>query len=187
MNKKIVLASQSPRRRELISLLQLPFLVKPSMSDETFDSSLSIEENLKNIASCKTDEVLKEFPNALVIGADTIVVFEDEVLGKPKDEEDAFRILNLLSGNQHEVWTAVSMKSSNLVVEFIVKSVVSFYEMSEKEIRHYIESGEPMDKAGAYNINWLASLYIEKVEGDHYAIMGLPIARVYQEIKNNEW
>lgn len=187
MNKKIVLASQSPRRRELIALLELPFQVVPAMGEEIFDDNLSIEENLIKVAASKTDEVFKMFPDTTVIGGDTIVVFENETLQKPKSEEDAQVMLEKLSGNTHQVWTAVSMKSSKHREDFIVKAKVKFYKMSKEEITKYIASGEPMDKAGSYNIDGYGALFIEEVVGDYFTVMGLPIASVYQKLKLNEW
>lgn len=187
MNKKLVLASQSPRRRELISLLGLPYQVVPALGEEVFKENYSIEDNLIAIAASKTDEVFSQFPDTTVIGGDTIVVFKDEILQKPKDEEDAKAMLEKLSGQTHEVWTAVSMKSSLHQEDFIVKAKVMFYEISEEEINKYIASGEPMDKAGSYNIDGYGALFIKEVTGDYFAVMGLPVARVYQTLKNNTW
>lgn len=187
MNKKLVLASQSPRRRELIALLELPFQVVPAMGEEIFDENLNIEENLIKVAASKTAEVFKMFPETTVIGGDTVVVFNNETLQKPIDEEDAQSMLEKLSGNIHEVWTAVSMKSSQHKEDFIVKATVKFYEMTSEEITKYIASGEPMDKAGAYNIDGYGALFIEEVVGDYFAVMGLPIASVYQKLKSYTW
>lgn len=187
MNKKIILASQSPRRRELISLLGVPFQVYPAMGDEVFDASSSIEENLLKVATSKTEEVYLRFPDATVVGGDTIVVFENEILQKPTDEEDAKLMLEKLSGNTHEVWTAVSMKSSEHQEDFVVKAKVTFYDINEAEIKKYIDSGEPMDKAGSYNIDGYGALFIKEVVGDYFAVMGLPIASVYQKLKSYTW
>ena len=187
MNKKIILASQSPRRRELISLLGVPYQVIPAMGEEIFDENLGIEENLINISKSKTDEVFMQFPEATVVGGDTVVVYKNEVLQKPLDEQDAKAMLEKLSGNTHEVWTAISMKSSKHEENFVVKAQVSFYDINEAEIKKYIDSGEPMDKAGSYNIDGYGALFIKEVVGDYFAVMGLPIASVYQKLKTYTW
>lgn len=187
MNKKLILASQSPRRRELISLLNLPFQVVPAVAKEIFDDHLSIEDNLKNVAINKAEEVLEKYPDATVIGGDTIVVYENEILQKPTDENDAKNMLEKLSGNTHEVWTAVSMRSSEHAEDIIVKSEVTFYDINDDEIKKYIASGEPMDKAGSYDIDGYGALFIKEVIGDYFAVMGLPIASVYQQLKQHKW
>lgn len=187
MNKKLILASQSPRRRELISLLNLPFQVVPSEIEEVFDDSLSIEDNLINIAKTKAEEVFAKYPETTVIGGDTIVVYQNEILQKPIDEADAKNMLRKLSGNTHEVWTAVSMRSSKHAEDMIIKAEVSFYDINDEEINKYIALGEPMDKAGSYNIDGYGALFIKEVKGDYFAVMGLPIASVYQQLKQHKW
>lgn len=187
MNKKLILASQSPRRRELMALLNLPFLVVPAIGDEVFDENLSIEDNLRNVAKSKTEEVFKQHPETTVVGGDTIVVFNNEILQKPKDEADARRMLEAFSGKTHEVWTAISMQSSKHSKNFVSKAKVTFYELNDKEIDDYIKLGECMDKAGSYNIDGYGALFIKEVEGDYFSIMGLPIAKVYQKLKKYNW
>lgn len=187
MNKKIVLASQSPRRRELIALLDLPFQVVSPDTEEIFEAGLSLEEQLKKIAREKAVHVLKTHDDALVISADTIVVYHDEILEKPLHAQDAKDMLKKLSGNTHQVWTAVCMISSKEEETFLVKSDVKFYELDEKEIENYVSTSEPLDKAGGYNIHGYGALFVESVQGDHFAIMGLPIAKVYQFMKNKTW
>ena len=187
MNKKLILASQSPRRRELMALLNLPFLVVPAIGEEVFDEKLGIEDNLKNVATSKANEVFEQYPETTVVGGDTIVVFNNEILQKPKDEEDARLMLEKLSNQTHEVWTAVSMRSSEHSEDFISKAKVTFYELSAQEITDYIHTGEPMDKAGSYNIDGFGALFIKEVQGDYFSVMGLPIAKVYQKLKTEVW
>lgn len=187
INKKLILASQSPRRRELMSLLDIPYQVKPASIDEEFNKDLSIEDNIKQIAYNKSKHRFDKEKDAIVIGADTIVINNDNVLGKPLHKEDAKTMLKELSGASHEVWTAVSIVSENHQEQFINKSEVSFYELDDEEINKYVESGESLDKAGGYNINGKGALFIQSIKGDNHSIMGLPISRVYQELKNNKW
>lgn len=187
MNKKIILASQSPRRRELVALLDLPFQVVSPETDEHFDTSLSLEEQIKQVAKEKAKTVFKDHQDAIVISADTIVVYDNEILQKPLHAEDAKLMLEKLSGKTHEVWTAVSMLSSEEEDTFLTKSSVKFYDLDEKEIKNYVSTSEPLDKAGGYNIHGYGALFVEAVEGDHFAIMGLPISKVYQSLKNKVW
>ena len=187
MNKKIVLASQSPRRRELIALLDLPFQVVSPDTEEKFDEKLPLEAQIKQVAFEKASVVLKEHEDAIVISADTIVVFENQILEKPLHADDAKEMLEKLSGNTHEVWTAVCMKSSQEEELFLIKSKVKFYELDEREIKNYVSTSEPLDKAGGYNIHGYGALFVESVQGDHFAIMGLPISKVYQLLKSKTW
>lgn len=179
----IVLASQSPRRKELLEKCGVSFTCDPADIDETMDTRNNLHNEIQNLAYRKAEEVLKRHPEDLVIGSDTIVVLAQEVLGKPKDEEDAFRMLKELQGNTHEVVTGLCFLSKKRKYTDVSVSKVTFAPMSDTEIKDYIATGECMDKAGAYGIQGFGGKYITKIEGDYYTIMGLPLNLVYEELK----
>lgn len=187
MNKKLVLASQSPRRRELISLLGVPFAVVGPMCDEIYHPELSIDKQIESIAHDKARSVLADHEDNIVIGSDTVVVCDGEILGKPQDENDAKRMLRQLSGKTHAVITGVAILSSNHEEVYSVNTLVTFNEMSDDEIDSYIASREPMDKAGAYAIQGKGSLFIRNIEGDYYSVMGLPVSSIYKRLNENQW
>lgn len=180
--KRVVLASASPRRKELLGLLDIPFEVIGADIDETIDLSKPLAEEIENLSFKKALCVFKENMDAVVIGSDTMVVVDDVRLGKPEDEEDAKRMLRMLSGRSHEVITAVSIITAAGSETFSNRSIVQFYDLSDQEIENYIKTGEPMDKAGAYAVQGRGSKYIKGIIGDFYAIMGLPIGAVYHRI-----
>lgn len=187
---KIVLASQSPRRKKLLSQLGFVFEIIPSKTEEIITSNNPIEI-VSELSMQKATDVAYSVSNALIIGADTIVVLEGSILGKPKDEKDAMSILSKLSSNSHSVFTGVSFvitdsdKNISSTHSFYEETKVTFSSLSEHEIQLYVASGSPMDKAGAYGIqdDW-GSLFVERIEGDYYNVVGFPLNRFYQELKN---
>ncbi|MDE6208890.1 MAG: Maf family protein [Lachnospiraceae bacterium] len=188
--KKIILASASPRRKELLTQIGLEFEVIVSEADENI--SADTPENLvMQLSAIKAGAVYEEHKisadNTLIIGADTVVAMNGQVLGKPKDKEQAKEMLKALSDNKHEVLTGVTIifvKSGNIVKEtFYEKTIVYTYPMTDSEIDEYIESGEPMDKAGSYGIQGIGAKFIKKIDGDYNNVVGLPISRIYQKIK----
>lgn len=187
MKKKCVLASQSPRRRELMTFLNVPFNVIPPNITETFDPTLTIAEQIESIAHEKAFAVYSQHSDRVVIGADTVVIYEGNILGKPKTPENAIEMLRLLSGKTHEVITGVSMISSETQLRFHTSTMVTFYELTDEEILGYVETKDPLDKAGAYSIQGQGGLFVKSIEGDFYSIVGLPIARVHHELVNREW
>lgn len=187
MHKKLVLASQSPRRRELVTFLGIPFSVESPTSNEDLDTALTIEQQIEDLAHRKAKSVFEGSQDNIVLGSDTVVVLDGKVLGKPKDEEDACSMLRSLSGRTHEVITGVALISSNLERVFSVKATVTFFDLSDEEIKNYVATKDPMDKAGSYSIQGHAALFVESIVGDYYTIMGLPISRVYQELKEGKW
>ena len=180
---KLVLASASPRRQELIQLLGLRAEIHPSGIAEDVteaDPSLLVQK----LAFQKAEDVAKQYSkDYLVIGADTVVFFEDRILGKPKSEEDAYRMLSALSGRTHQVYTGVSLHFQGKKMGFYEKTEVQFARLTEREIWDYIESKEPMDKAGAYGIQGRFAPFVKGIAGDYYNVMGLPLARLYQALK----
>ena len=183
MSKSLILASQSPRRKELLERCHVRFTTEVADIDETLDPSVSLEEAMEDLAWRKAEKIFEKHPDSVVIGADTIVVLDQEVLGKPKDEEDAFRMLSELSGNTHQVMTGVCIVSSEKKITFCDSSDVEFYPLTEQQIRDYISTKEPMDKAGAYGIQGEGFFLIRKIDGDFYSIMGFPAARVLRALK----
>ncbi len=180
---KIILASGSPRRKELIETLKIPFSVIVSDIDESIDENANLVDEIEKLSYKKALAVFKDHKDAVVIGADTIVVHNNEVLGKPKTEENAIKMLNKIQGDWHEVITAVSIISVKQSETFSVVSRVHFYPMDDEEIKLYVNSKEPLDKAGAYAIQGEGSRYIKEIKGDYYSIMGLPISELYRRIK----
>lgn len=190
---KIILASASPRRKELLEQLGLTFLVFPAQGEEKQVGDTP-SEIVMNLAKQKAGEIYEKMIEAkvgeqdsLVIGADTVVVKDGKVLGKPKNREDAFAMLKGLSGSTHEVYTGVSLwmreNGKKVQYSFFECTKVTMYPVTDEELNRYIDTGEPMDKAGAYGIQGKAEAFIEKIDGDYNNVVGLPIARIYQELK----
>ncbi|MCI5874528.1 MAG: Maf family protein [Clostridiales bacterium] len=197
---QIILASASPRRKELLEQIGISFDICPAKGEEIITKKIP-HEVVQELASQKAKEVagmvkayeasheeLMTPQDIMVIGADTIVAYENQILGKPKEEEDAFRMLSLLSGNTHSVYTGVSivlLGASGKVGEltFYEKTDVAMRQMDDAEIRRYIATGEPMDKAGAYGIQGKCAIYIDKISGDYNNVVGLPVAAIYRELK----
>lgn len=179
---RIILASGSPRRKEILSKLNLEFEVLPANVEEEAVSSNPII-TARSLSRLKAKAVWLKNKDALVIGADTVVYFRGKVLGKPKNEQEAFSMLRSLSGNWHMVVSSVSFFSyaKKLTIHDVAK--VKFRKLTEKEIWDYIKSGEPMDKAGAYGIQEFGATIVEKIRGNFYTVMGLPIVKVYQVLK----
>ena len=170
----LILASQSPRRRELLGLTGLDFVVRVADIDETMDPALHPFDEVARVSRLKALAVDRE-PEDVVIAADTIVVCEGQVLGKPRDEADAFRMLSLLSGRNHEVMTGMTVLQGDEIVTHTEVTKIRFRNLLPEEIRAYIATGEPMDKAGAYGIQGGAALFCVGMEGDYYNVMGLPV------------
>ena len=179
----IILASASPRRRELLSLITTDFEVVVSEVDETLADGIDPRQAVMQLAERKAQAVAKSHPDRVVIGSDTVVAVDDEILGKPADDADTIRMLKLLSGRKHHVYTGLCIAYQGKTTVFYDGAAVEFSEMSEQEIVDYAASGEPRDKAGAYAIQGLASKFIKGIEGDYYSVVGLPVSRLYQALK----
>lgn len=175
---RLILASASPRRRELLEMLGVEhFEVIPAQGEELPHPELSPAELVRELSRAKAAEVAAaaDDPEAVVIGADTVVAIDNAVLGKPKDPEDARRMLRLLSGRTHEVFTGVTVLRGGQVCTASQRTAVRFRALAEGEIDAYIATGEPLDKAGAYGAQGKASLFVEGIEGDFFNVMGLPV------------
>ncbi len=214
-NVRLVLASASPRRRELLSQIGLEFTVMPSTKEEnakTTEAGALVQELSRQKAvdiweqlsggqgqnpdadqeqiSEETQEPNlngKRQPELLVIGADTVVCCEGKILGKPHDREAAVEMLTALQGRSHEVYTGVTLYHQRETVTFFECTQVEFYPMTEVEISEYIDSKEPMDKAGAYGIQGLGARFVKGIRGDYNNVVGLPVGRLYQELKSHGW
>lgn len=173
----VILASQSPRRKELLGLFHIPFEIRVADIDETMDPSLPASEEVARVSRAKAEAVPCE-QGDVVIAADTIVVCNGQVLGKPFDENDAYRMLRLLSGRDHQVMTGMCVLRNGVATTCTEITDIHFRELSDREIWAYIRTGEPMDKAGSYGIQGGAALFAEKMAGDYYNVMGLPVCRL---------
>ena len=196
MKKKIILGSASPRRRELLAQIGADFEVRVSNKEEIYHSTVP-EEIVKELALMKAENVAEELAeenpagavkSTVVIGADTIVVQDGKILGKPADEADAVRMLTGLQGRRHDVYTGVAVldydeNGEKHVYNYPVGTAVYVNEMTEKEIRAYVETKDPLDKAGAYGIQGRFAAHIDRIEGDYYNVVGLPVSRVYRTLR----
>jgi septum formation protein len=182
--KNIILASQSPRRKELLEKCGVEFTCIPADIDESLEKDISLTKAVKELSYLKAKTILEKHPDSIVIGSDTIVALQGVVLGKPKTKEKAFEMLKRLQGNTHEVITGIVIISNQRKFKDVSVSKVTFTSMSDEEINEYIETGECFDKAGGYGIQGFGGRYISHIEGDFYSIMGLPLNIVYKELKN---
>lgn len=204
--KRIILGSASPRRRELLTQIGVEFEVRVSNKEEIYKSSIP-KEIVKELSLMKAENVASELggniaedcasdtpeseesiKDTVIIGADTIVVLDDEILGKPADEEDAVRMLSRLQGREHWVYTGVAVldfgaDGAKTVINYPVGTKVYVNAMTEDEIRAYVATKDPLDKAGAYGIQGRFAAYIDRIDGDYYNVVGLPVSRVYQTLK----
>jgi septum formation protein len=175
---RIVLASQSPRRRELLSLIGIPHDVLPADLDESVLPGEVPQEHAERLARSKAEAIASREPASVVIGADTIVVLDGDILGKPRDPGEAATILRRLSGRTHTVHTAVAVAHRGRTVSGVESVEVTFRPLSDRQIASYIATGEPMDKAGAYGIQGYGAVIVERVHGDYFAVMGLALGRL---------
>ena len=183
---EIVLASASPRRREILARILPAFSVIPSTCPETADLSQPPARIVEQLARQKAEDVYRSHTAALVLGADTVVWAGGRLLGKPKDAEDAARMLRALSGRSHWVHTGVCASDGARAESFVDSCRVTFFPIPDEEIERCIQSGEPFDKAGAYAIQGRAALWLDRLEGDYYTIMGLPVSRTARLLRSFE-
>ena len=178
---QLILASASPRRKELLGLFGIPFTVRVADIDETMDPAKPPFDEVGRVSRAKALAVSAEKED-IVIAADTIVVCQGRVLGKPQDEAEAKAMLRLLSGRDHQVMTGCTVLTGGKSETFTEVTDLHFRELTEKEIERYVASGEPMDKAGAYGIQGGAALFCQKMAGDYYNVMGLPVCRLWETL-----
>ena len=175
----LILASQSPRRRELLGLFRRPFIIRVADIDEAMDPSLPPYDEVARVSRAKAEAVSRQADD-IVVAADTIVVCEGRTLGKPHSEAEAAEMLRLLSGRDHQVMTGMTVLRGEASGTCTEVTDIHFRPLSEKEIESYIATGEPMDKAGAYGIQGGAALFAQRMVGDYYNVMGLPVCRLYE-------
>lgn len=183
---QLVLASASPRRRELLERLGIPFKVSVSKAEENIDrGNLTPEQLARELALLKAKDVARTLEDGLVIGADTIVVLDDEILGKPKSREEAGRMLHLLSGRSHQVITGLALVEAGGGRVQLTSEVTTvwFRRLDPGEVEWYLDTGEPMDKAGAYGIQGKGSILVDRIEGCYFNVVGLPLTRLYLMLK----
>ena len=183
MNIPLILASQSPRRKELLELADLEFETVSADVDETLNLECDLKEELMNLAVKKAHAVAENHPGCMVLGADTTVVLDGIILGKPKSDDEAKEMLRLLSGKTHEVMTSCALCMDEIQYKWINTAYVEFYELSDEWINWYIATGEHKDKAGAYGIQGKGALLVKEIRGDFYTVMGLPIAETVRKIE----
>ena len=179
---QLILASASPRRKELLGLFHVPFVIRVADIDETMDESKPAFEEVARVSRLKALAVARGSDD-VVIAADTIVVCEGKILGKPGTEAEAVAMLQLLSGRDHQVMTGCTVARGDRVETFTEVTDLHFRPLSQKEIENYVATGEPMDKAGSYGIQGGAALFCERMAGDYYNVMGLPVCRLGQVLK----
>ena len=176
----IILASQSPRRQELLKLITNDFEIKVSNVDETLPSGISPKDAVLYLSKIKAEPFKNN--SDIIIGADTVVALDGKILGKPKNDENAREMLKFLSGKAHSVFTGVTLIKVDITRSFSVETKVKFFDLTDEEIDEYIKTGEPDDKAGAYGIQGYGSLLVEKIDGDYFNVVGLPVSKLAREL-----
>ena len=182
---KIYLASKSPRRKEIMALAGLDFEVISPECDENIEAVHPGDYcmELSRRKALAGSEMIGQQEGCIIIGADTIVFNDGQIMGKPHDEEQAFEMLRSLSGHTHEVYTGVTVIAGTHINSFYEKTLVTFFDISDEDLLDYIRTGEPMDKAGAYGIQGRGCFLVEKIDGDYFNVMGLPVARLVRMLK----
>ena len=181
--KRLILGSQSPRRKELLQLAGYTFEVRPSSAEEIIEDGMSPEEAVIHLSRLKA-EAISISEEEVLVTSDTVVVLDGNILGKPEDVSEAKAYLSGLSGQTHQVYTGVCIRSINKCQTFHVITDVEFFPLSENEVETYIQTGEVWDKAGAYGIQGKGALFVERIHGDYYSVVGLPISKLSRELSH---
>jgi septum formation protein len=186
---KIILASSSPRRKELLSLAGIEYDVMSTDVDESVRQGITPHEAVSSLSLRKAEKISGTFPERIVLAADTLVAIDGIILGKPCDQNQAYNMLKQLSGKTHSVLTGVTIAKGDKIINFVEETSVSFYDLSDEEINQYVQSGEPMDKAGSYAIQGKGCVFVKAIEGDYFNVVGLPIARTVRLLREfkDEW
>ena len=172
--RPIILASKSPRRKELLSLITENFVIKSAEVDESLPKGIQPDKAVEYLSKIKAEPFRNE--EDIIIGADTVVSIDGVILGKPEDRSDAFKMLKMLSGKYHSVFTGVTIIRPESTKTFSVETRVKFFDLTDREINDYLDTGEPFDKAGSYGIQGKGSLLVEKIDGDYFNVVGLPVS-----------
>lgn len=183
--EKIILASSSPRRKELLNLIGLSFEIHPSHADETISNELSPSEIVEQLALRKARDVADKYHEGYILGADTIVVLDEQVLGKPENVDDAFAMLKKLQGREHQVFSGIALIDKKTAKETVSHQVTKVFmkKLTDQEIEAYISTKEPMDKAGSYGIQGYGAMIIDRIDGDYFNVVGLPLSLLEQMFK----
>lgn len=181
--KKLILASSSPRRQELLNQAQIPFTVRKADTNESQITTNILTDKVTQLAMLKGREVSFMDDQEVILSADTVVSFNQQIYGKPKNKKEAIQMLASLSGNVHDVYTGVTIRSITDELTFVERTKVEFWPLEKGEIEKYVSSEEPYDKAGAYGIQSLGALFVKQIVGDYYNVVGLPISRVTRELR----
>jgi septum formation protein len=184
---ELILASRSPRRAELLSRLGLRFRIVAADIDESYVDHEMPADHAERLAREKAASIAREHPEAMVIGSDTIVLLDKNVLGKPGSQIEALEMLSRLSGREHEVYTGVAVSAGGRIESGLERVRVRFRPLSRAECEEYVATGEPLDKAGAYGIQGFGSAIVESIEGDYFAVMGLPVVRTLELLRRHGW
>ncbi|HLR51313.1 MAG TPA: Maf family protein [Candidatus Avamphibacillus sp.] len=183
MPNHLILASSSPRRQALLKQVNIPFSIRKPDVDESKITMSDPMERVKQLAELKSNVTPLLNKDEVILSADTVVSYDNEILEKPKDKVDALRMLSLLSGSTHEVFTGVTIRSADRKITFAEKTEVDFWPLSSSEMDRYIATGEPDDKAGSYGIQGAGAMFVKKINGDFYNVVGLPVSRVIRELR----
>ncbi|RDW15937.1 Maf family protein [Oceanobacillus chungangensis] len=186
MTKKLILASSSPRRQELLRQVKIPFAFRKQDIDESLIITSDPLKKVKQLSQLKGQSILIEHKDEVIISADTVVTYNQRIFEKPKNKEDALQMLSALSGDVHEVFTGVMIRSVDEEIVFVERTKVEFWQLTKEEIEWYISTNEPYDKAGAYGIQSIGATFVKQIIGDYYNVMGLPISRVVRELREFE-
>lgn len=180
----LILASQSPRRRELLNQMGLQsFQIIPALGEEIVPDNAPPAQAVEMLSRQKAQEIALQFPDAVIIGADTVVALDNQILGKPRDEHDARQMLKTLSGNSHIVYTGVTVCHGNKILTTHEETAIHFRHLTDSEIAAYIATGEPLDKAGSYGIQGIGGLFVDEIHGDYSNVVGLPICLLGQILR----
>ncbi|TFB18534.1 septum formation inhibitor Maf [Filobacillus milosensis] len=183
MPNKLVLASGSPRRKELLNQVNIPFSIRKHNFDETLIKTTNPEEKVKELALHKGRAVTIKANDEIILSADTVVSYRDEIFEKPKNKEEAFEMISKLSGDIHEVYSGVMIRSKTQEVLLVEQTKVEFWSLSDAEIETYISTEDPYDKAGSYGIQSIGAMFVKQIIGDYYNVVGLPVSRVVRELR----
>lgn len=183
MTNQLILASSSPRRRELLEQVTIPFSIRQPATDESQITTDDPFDKVKQLAILKGRETPIFNANEVILSADTVVSYQDDIFEKPKSEQDAYRMLSLLSGTTHDVFTGVMIRTVEKEITFVERTEVAFWPLSDSDINRYIQTKDPYDKAGAYGIQSRGAMFVKEIHGDYFTIVGLPLSRVCRELK----
>lgn len=181
MEKRLILASSSPRRQDLLKQAHIPFVIQQSNIDESQIVTTDPVEKVQQLARLK-NESLSIYKDDVILSADTVVAYQQHIFEKPKNKEEAFRMMSVLSGNTHDVYTGVMIRSLQETVLFVEQTQVEFWPLSNEEIVPYIHTKDPYDKAGGYGIQSIGAQFVRQINGDYYNVVGLPLSRVVREL-----